>query len=53
MKVFAYYAQEIVLDDAGKAAFQTYLNAGGNFIGVHSASDCLRNTTFYGREVGT
>lgn len=41
-----------VLDDSGKAAFQKYLNLGGNFIGIHAASDCLRNTTFYGKEVG-
>ncbi|THV02839.1 class I glutamine amidotransferase-like protein [Dendrothele bispora CBS 962.96] len=41
-----------VLDDAGKAAFQRYLNRGGNFVGVHSASDCLRNDTFYGNELG-
>ncbi|GLB40513.1 putative trehalose utilisation [Lyophyllum shimeji] len=41
-----------VLDDAGKAAFQKYLNLGGNFIGIHSCSDSLVNTTFYGREVG-
>lgn len=41
-----------VLDDEGKAAFQRYLDLGGNFVGVHSASDCLRNTTWYGREIG-
>ncbi|KAI0366292.1 class I glutamine amidotransferase-like protein [Pilatotrama ljubarskyi] len=41
-----------VLDDAGKAAFQKYLNLGGNFIGIHSASDCLRNTTFFQRDLG-
>ncbi|KAF8896223.1 trehalose utilization-domain-containing protein [Infundibulicybe gibba] len=41
-----------VLGDAGKLALQKYLDLGGNFIGVHSASDCLRNTTFYGHEVG-
>ncbi|KAH0585062.1 hypothetical protein H2248_008325 [Termitomyces sp. 'cryptogamus'] len=41
-----------ILDDAGKAAFQAYLNLGGNFIGVHSSSDSLVNTTFYGREIG-
>ncbi|KAJ3799727.1 class I glutamine amidotransferase-like protein [Lentinula aff. detonsa] len=41
-----------VLDDSGKAAFQKYLNLGGNYIGIHAASDCLRNTTFYGNEVG-
>ncbi|TFK49891.1 class I glutamine amidotransferase-like protein [Heliocybe sulcata] len=41
-----------VLDDQGKAAFQRYLGLGGNFVGVHAASDCLRNTTWYGNEVG-
>ncbi|KAH7873455.1 trehalose utilization-domain-containing protein [Lentinula edodes] len=41
-----------VLDDLGKAALQKYLDLGGNFIGIHAASDCLRNTTFYGHEVG-
>ncbi|EIW57755.1 class I glutamine amidotransferase-like protein [Trametes versicolor FP-101664 SS1] len=41
-----------VLDDAGKAAFQKYLDLGGNFIGIHSASDCLRNTTFFQKELG-
>ncbi|ETW82872.1 hypothetical protein HETIRDRAFT_416911 [Heterobasidion irregulare TC 32-1] len=41
-----------VLDDDGKAALQKYLNLGGNFVAIHSASDCLRNTTFYGQEVG-
>jgi len=41
-----------VLNDTGKAALQKYLNSGGNFVAIHSASDCLRNTTFYGQEVG-
>lgn len=41
-----------VLDDAGKTAFQKYLNLGGNFVGIHSASDSLVNTTFYTRELG-
>ncbi|KAI0329294.1 class I glutamine amidotransferase-like protein [Cubamyces sp. BRFM 1775] len=41
-----------VLDEAGKAAFQKYLDLGGNFIGIHSASDCLRNTTFFQKELG-
>ncbi|KAH7911355.1 ThuA-like domain-containing protein [Hygrophoropsis aurantiaca] len=42
----------IVLDDSGKAAFQNYLNLGGNFIGVHCASDALRDTPFFLREIG-
>lgn len=41
-----------VLDDSGKTALQSYLNKGGNFVAVHSASDCLQTTAFYGREVG-
>ncbi|KAI0671930.1 trehalose utilization-domain-containing protein [Trametes maxima] len=41
-----------VLDDTGKAAFQKYLDLGGNFIGIHSSSDCLRNTTFFQMELG-
>jgi type 1 glutamine amidotransferase len=41
-----------VLDGTGKAAFQSWLNKGGNFVGIHSASDCLNTTTFYGKEIG-
>ncbi|KDN50683.1 hypothetical protein RSAG8_01181, partial [Rhizoctonia solani AG-8 WAC10335] len=44
---------EEVLDDGGKQAFQTYLNKGGNYVGIHAASACLYNTTFYQNEVGT
>lgn len=42
-----------MLDDAGQAAFQKYINEGGNFVGIHSASDCLRNSTFFEKEVGS
>ncbi|THH19799.1 hypothetical protein EW146_g1419 [Bondarzewia mesenterica] len=42
----------VVLNESGKAALQNYLDLGGNFVAIHSASDCLRNTTFYGNEVG-
>ncbi|KAF9484341.1 class I glutamine amidotransferase-like protein [Pholiota conissans] len=41
-----------VLDQAGKDAFQKYLDLGGTFVGIHSASDTLRNTTFYINELG-
>ncbi|KAI0951417.1 hypothetical protein AcW1_008465 [Taiwanofungus camphoratus] len=41
-----------VLDDAGKAAFQKYLNLGGNFIGIHCAAACLYETEFYQKELG-
>jgi len=43
---------EEVLDEAGKGAFQRYLDLGGNFIGVHCASACLRDTEFYVKEIG-
>ncbi|KAF8199638.1 trehalose utilization-domain-containing protein [Pholiota molesta] len=42
-----------VLDSAGKDAFQKYLDLGGTFVGIHSASDTLRNTTFYTDELGS
>ncbi|KAK0223106.1 class I glutamine amidotransferase-like protein [Armillaria fumosa] len=41
-----------ILDDTGKSAFQNYLNNGGNFVGIHSASDTLNTTAFYGKELG-
>ncbi|KAI5122526.1 hypothetical protein M0805_005253 [Coniferiporia weirii] len=41
-----------ILDDPGKAAFHSYLDKGGNFIAVHSASDSLRKTSWFGEEVG-
>ncbi len=52
---------EIVVEEAklifkevlpSDAAFQRYLNAGGNFVGLHSASDTLRNSTAYVHELG-
>ncbi|KAF8842071.1 class I glutamine amidotransferase-like protein [Paxillus ammoniavirescens] len=42
----------IILDDMGKAALQKYLNLGGNTIGVHCASDALRDTPFFGKQIG-
>ncbi|KAN0120957.1 class I glutamine amidotransferase, partial [Russula decolorans] len=50
--VFLMNTGEAVLDATGKGALQRYFDLGGNFVAIHSASDCLRNTTFYGREVG-
>ena len=41
-----------VLDTEGKTAFQNYLNKGGNFVGIHSASDSLNTTMFFGQEIG-
>ena len=42
----------VVLDARGKIAFQNYLNNGGNFVGIHSASESLTTATFFGQEVG-
>ncbi|PVF98110.1 class I glutamine amidotransferase-like protein [Serendipita vermifera] len=39
-------------EGAGKDAFQRYLDAGGNFIGIHGASACLFTTPFFNRTVG-
>ncbi|KAL5485924.1 hypothetical protein ACEPAI_6967 [Sanghuangporus weigelae] len=41
-----------VLDASGKTALRNYLDKGGNFIAVHSASDTLRNDSWFGEEVG-
>ncbi|KAF8466836.1 class I glutamine amidotransferase-like protein [Gautieria morchelliformis] len=41
-----------VLDDPGIVAFQNWVNMGGNFIGIHAASDSLRNNTFFEQELG-
>ncbi|KAG9051077.1 hypothetical protein FS837_012585 [Tulasnella sp. UAMH 9824] len=41
-----------IINQEQQAAFQNYLNSGGNFVGIHSASDCLHDATFYQREIG-
>lgn len=43
---------EEVLDQNGKDAFQHYLDAGGNYVGIHAASACLYTSSFYNRTVG-
>ena len=52
---------EIVVEEAkpkfkqvlsSDAAFQRYLNAGGDFVAIHSASHTLRNSTAYVQELG-
>jgi len=51
--VWLFVPQELpVLDDPGKTAFHNHLNKGGVFVAFHSASDYLRTTSFYGREMG-
>jgi type 1 glutamine amidotransferase len=41
-----------VLDDAGQTAFESWITAGGNYVGVHSASDTEYDWPFYGGLVG-
>lgn len=41
-----------VLDAAGRAAFEGYINGGGGFVGVHAAADTEHNWPFYGELVG-
>jgi len=40
------------LDDAGQAAFEAWIAAGGNYVGVHSAADTEYDWPFYGELMG-
>lgn len=41
-----------LLDDAQQAAFETFVRAGGGFVGVHSASDSEYDWPFYAALIG-
>jgi type 1 glutamine amidotransferase len=41
-----------VLDDAQQAAFESYIRAGGGFVGVHAAADTEYDWPFYGELLG-
>jgi type 1 glutamine amidotransferase len=41
-----------VLDDGQQAAFETWVRAGGGYVGVHSAADTEYDWPFYGELVG-
>lgn len=41
-----------VLNNEQQAAFEKYIQAGGGFVGVHSAADCEYNWPWYGKLVG-
>ena len=41
-----------VLDDAEKAAFMRYIESGGGFVGIHSATDTEYEWPWYGQLVG-
>ena len=40
------------VDDAGQAAFEAWIGAGGNYVGIHSAADTEYDWPFYGELVG-
>jgi len=50
--MFALTSGELALDDGQKRAILEFVNGGGGFIGVHSASDTLYEWADYGRLVG-
>jgi type 1 glutamine amidotransferase len=41
-----------VLDGAQQSAFESYVNSGGGFVGVHAAADTEYDWPFYGQVVG-
>jgi len=41
-----------VLDEAGIAAFQKYLDLGGNFVGIHCAAATCESAACFGKELG-
>jgi hypothetical protein len=41
-----------VLDAAQQTAFETYVRAGGGFVGIHSAADTEYDWTWYGQLIG-
>ncbi|MXV17655.1 ThuA domain-containing protein [Hufsiella ginkgonis] len=41
-----------ILNDEQQAAFENYIRSGGNFVGVHAATDCEYKWQWYGNLVG-
>jgi type 1 glutamine amidotransferase len=50
--MFVLTSGELALDDTQKTAILAFVNGGGGFIGVHSATDTLYDWPEYGRLVG-
>ena len=50
--MFALTSGELALDEGQKRALIDFVNAGGGFIGIHSATDTLYEWADYGRLVG-
>lgn len=45
-------AETSLVDDAGKAAFEAYIRAGGGFVGIHAAADAEYGWDFYHELLG-
>jgi type 1 glutamine amidotransferase len=50
--VFANTTGDAILDSAQRSNFEQYITAGGNVIGIHSASDTYRHSTANGTNTG-
>lgn len=48
---FMYTSGNDILDDDGKAAFESYVRGGGGWLGIHSAADTEYSWPFYGELV--
>jgi PKD repeat protein/type 1 glutamine amidotransferase len=46
-------AEGVILDDGQEAAFQTYIKAGGGFLGVHDAARAQASSSWFTDLVGT
>lgn len=42
----------LLLDDAERAAYQGYIEAGGGFVGLHAATDSMHTSEWYGGLIG-
>jgi type 1 glutamine amidotransferase len=51
--VFSNTSGNAILDPLQKSNFEQYINAGGNVIGIHAASDTYRHSTANGSSTGT
>lgn len=51
--VFASTSGDNILTASQRANFESYINGGGSFVGIHSASDTYRHSTADGSNTGT
>jgi type 1 glutamine amidotransferase len=51
--VFSNTTGDAILDPAQRLNFESYMNAGGNLLGIHSATDTYRHSSANGSSTGT